>query len=181
MHIISARESLWRPCVRTVRISGPHEGEIHMLKKLLIMSAAGACCWRRANSSRQPAPPPAAPRAQGFSVYFDTGQSALSSEASATVAQAAASYKQDGRAVAVRGHADTVGNSRSSTCSLLATRCARRHREVGRPAGQRRHRGRLDPGRRRRRADLACQSRPPKTSPSGSIAPSVLSSRGRRS
>ena len=44
-------------------------------------------------------------------MYFDTGQSALSPQATATVAQAAASYKQDGRAVAVRGHADTVGNS----------------------------------------------------------------------
>ena len=81
-----------------------------MLKKLLITSAAGlllAACQQQQAAS----PPPAAPRAQGFSVYFDTGQSALSSEATATVAQAAASYKQDGRAVAVRGHADTVGNS----------------------------------------------------------------------
>ena len=81
-----------------------------MLKKVLIASAAGlllAACQQQQAAS----PPPAAPRAQGFSVYFDTGQSALSSEASATVAQASASYKQDGRAVAVRGHADTVGNS----------------------------------------------------------------------
>ena len=81
-----------------------------MLKKFLIASAAGlllAACQQQQAAS----PPPAAPPAQGYSVYFDTGQSALSADATATVAQAAASYKQDGRAVAVRGHADTVGNS----------------------------------------------------------------------
>ncbi len=81
-----------------------------MMKKLLITSAAvlllAACQQQQAAS-----PPPAAPRAQGFSVYFDTGQSALSSEATATVAQAAAAYKQGGVNVGVRGHADTVGNS----------------------------------------------------------------------
>ena len=101
-----------------------------MLKKLLITSAAGlllaACQQQRAAS-----PPPAAPRAQGFSDVFRRHRSsALSSEATATVAQAAASYKQDGRAVAVRGHADTVGNSQFNlqasqrrAASVTAARC----------------------------------------------------------
>jgi hypothetical protein len=43
-------------------------------------------------------------------VYFDTGQSALSAEATATVSQSAAAFKQGGAAMGVRGHADTVGN-----------------------------------------------------------------------
>jgi hypothetical protein len=79
-----------------------------MLRKFLIASAAGmllAACQQPQTAS----PPPAAlPLA--YTVYFDTGQSALSPEATATVSQAAAAFKQNGRAVAVRGHTDTVGN-----------------------------------------------------------------------
>ena len=48
---------------------------------------------------------------QAYIVYFDTGQSALSPEATATVSQAAAAFKQGGTAVGVRGHADTVGDT----------------------------------------------------------------------
>ena len=44
-------------------------------------------------------------------MYFDTGQSVLSPEATATVAQAAAAFKQGGTAVGVRGHTDTVGSA----------------------------------------------------------------------
>jgi hypothetical protein len=55
-------------------------------------------------------PPPAAPLPQAYTVYFNTGQSALSPEATATVSQAAAAFKQGGTAVGVRGHTDTVGN-----------------------------------------------------------------------
>ena len=47
-----------------------------MLKKFLITSAAGlllAACQQQAAS-----PPPAAPLPQAYTVYFDTGQSALS-------------------------------------------------------------------------------------------------------
>ena len=78
-----------------------------MLKKFLIASAAGlllAACQQKAAS-----PPPAAPLPQAYTVYFDTGQSALSPEATATVSQAAAAFKQGGTAVGVRGHTDTVG------------------------------------------------------------------------
>jgi septum formation inhibitor MinC len=47
---------------------------------------------------------------QAYTVYFNTDQSVLSPEATATVSQAAAAFKQGGTAVGVRGHADTVGN-----------------------------------------------------------------------
>jgi len=80
-----------------------------MLKKFLIASAAGlllAACQQQAVS-----PPPSAPLAQAYIVYFDTGQFALSPEATATVSQAAAAFKQGGTAVGVRGHADTVGDT----------------------------------------------------------------------
>ena len=79
-----------------------------MLMKFLIASAAGlllAACQQQAAS-----PPPAAPLPQAYTVYFDTGQSALSPEATATVSQAAAAFRQGGTAVGVRGHTDTVGN-----------------------------------------------------------------------
>src|SRR5262249_15652671 len=42
--------------------------------------------------------------------YFNTGQSVLLPEGEATVSQAAAAFKQGGVAVAVKGHADRVGD-----------------------------------------------------------------------
>ena len=81
-----------------------------MLKKFLIASAAGlllAACQQQQQAASSP---PAAPLPQAYTVYFDTGQSVLSPEATATVSQAAAAFKQGGTAVAVRGHTDTVGN-----------------------------------------------------------------------
>ncbi len=86
-----------------------------MLKKLLIASAAGlllAACQQQPQAVSPP--PAAAPMPQAYTVYFDTGQSALSPEASATVSQAAAAFKQGGTAVGVRGHADTVGNAEAN-------------------------------------------------------------------
>jgi len=74
-----------------------------MIKKLLIASVAGAML--AACQQPQTAVP------QAYTVYFNTGQSALSPEASATVSQAAAAFRQGGTAVGVRGHADTVGNA----------------------------------------------------------------------
>jgi hypothetical protein len=82
-----------------------------MLKKFLIASVAGlllAACQQQQQQAASP--PPAAPLPQAYTVYFDTGQSALSPEATATVSQAAAAFKQGGTAVGVRGHTDTVGN-----------------------------------------------------------------------
>ena len=82
-----------------------------MLRKILMMPAAvmllGAC----QQQSQMASMAPAAPLPLAYTAYFDTGQSALSSEATATVSQAAAAFKQGGTAVGVRGHADTVGNA----------------------------------------------------------------------
>ena len=85
-----------------------------MLKKFLIASAAGLLLAACQQQPQMASPPPAAPLQQPlqqlYIVYFNTGQSALSPEATATVSQAAAAFKQGGTAVAVRGHTDTVGN-----------------------------------------------------------------------
>src|SRR5882757_6904593 len=81
-----------------------------MLKKFLIASAAGLLLAACQQQPQVASPPPAAPLPQAYTVYFNTGQSVLSPEATATVSQAAAAFKQGGTAVAVRGHTDTVGN-----------------------------------------------------------------------
>ena len=82
-----------------------------MLKKFLIASAAGVLLVACQQQPQMASPPPAAPLPQAYTVYFDTGQSTLSPDATATVSQAAAAFKQGGTAVGVRGHADTVGNA----------------------------------------------------------------------
>ena len=81
-----------------------------MLKKFLIASAAGLLLAACQQQPQMASPPPAAPLPQAYTVYFDTGQSVLSPEATATVAQATAAFKQGGTAVGVRGHTDTVGS-----------------------------------------------------------------------
>ena len=81
-----------------------------MLKKFLIASAAGLLLAACQQQPQMASPPPAAPVKQLFVVYFNTGQSDLSPDAQATVAQAAAAFKQGGTAVAVKGHADRVGD-----------------------------------------------------------------------
>jgi outer membrane protein OmpA-like peptidoglycan-associated protein len=85
-----------------------------MLKNFLIASAVGlllsACQQQQQQPTQLTGPASAPPPPQTYTVYFNTGQSALSPEAEATVSQAAAAFKQGATAVAVRGHADTVGN-----------------------------------------------------------------------
>ena len=85
-----------------------------MLKMFLIASAAGlllaACQQQPQVASPPPATPPATQVKQLFVVYFNTGQSDLSPEAQAKITQAAAAFKQGGTAVAVKGHADRVGD-----------------------------------------------------------------------
>jgi hypothetical protein len=81
-----------------------------MFKNSVIASAAGLLLAACQQQPQMAGPPPAAPLPQAYTVYFDTGQSVLSPEATATVAQATAAFKQGGTAVGVRGHADTVGN-----------------------------------------------------------------------
>ena len=86
-----------------------------MLKKFLIASVAGLLLSACQQQPQMASPPPAAaaPLQQLYVVYFNTGLSDLSPEAAATVAQAAAAFKQGG-AVAVRGHTDTVGNAEAN-------------------------------------------------------------------
>ena len=82
-----------------------------MLKKFLIASAAGlllAACQQQ--QPQMASPPPVTQVKQLFVVYFNTGQSDLSPEAQATITQAAATFRQGGTAVAVKGHADRVGD-----------------------------------------------------------------------
>jgi len=81
-----------------------------MLKKFLIASAAGLLLAACQQQPQMASPPPATQLKQLYVVYFNTGQSDLSPDAQATVAQAAATFRQGGTAVAARGHTDTVGN-----------------------------------------------------------------------
>jgi OmpA family len=80
-----------------------------MLKKFLIASAAGLLLAACQQQPQMASPPPTQVK-QLYVVYFNTGQSDLSPEAQATIAQAAATFKQGGVAVAVKGHADRVGD-----------------------------------------------------------------------
>src|SRR5262249_3951292 len=83
--------------------------------KFLIASAAGlllAACQQQPQP-QVASPPPATTTTQLkqlFVVYFNTGQSDLSPDAQAKIAQAAAAFKQGGTGVAVKGHADRVGD-----------------------------------------------------------------------
>lgn len=83
-----------------------------MLKRILLASAGVlllvACQQQPQQSTTQAV---TAPPTKGYNVYFDTGSAALSADSSATIAQAANSFKAGGRAVAVTGHTDTTGSA----------------------------------------------------------------------
>jgi len=79
------------------------------LKKFLIASAAGLLLAACQQQPQMASPPPTQVR-QLYVVYFNTGQADLVPEAKAKIAQAAATFKQGGTAVAVKGHADRVGD-----------------------------------------------------------------------
>ena len=81
-----------------------------MLKKFLIASAAGLLLAACQQQPQMASPPPVTQVKQLFVVYFNTGQSDLSPDAQAKIDQAAATFKQGGTAVAVKGHADRVGD-----------------------------------------------------------------------
>ena len=85
-----------------------------MLKRFLIASAAGLLLAACQQQPQMASPPPATQLKQLYVVYFNTGQSDLSPDAQATVAQAAAAFRQGGTAVAVKGHTDTVGNAEAN-------------------------------------------------------------------
>jgi putative hemolysin len=96
-----------------------------MLKKFLIASAAGlllAACQQQ--QPQMASPPPATPVKQLFVVYFNTGQSDLAPDAQATITQAAATFRQGGTAVAVKGHADRVGDQGANLRLSLARTAA---------------------------------------------------------
>ena len=99
-----------------------------MLKKFLIASAAGLLLAACQQQPQMASPPPATQVKQLFVVYFNTGQSDLSPDAQATIAQSAATFRQGGVAVAVKGHADRVGdqgmNLRLSLQRTAATKAA---------------------------------------------------------
>lgn len=82
-----------------------------MLKKFLIASATGllllAACQQQPQTASSPPPTPVRSL---FVVYFDTGQSSISPEGQAKINEAAATFKQGGVAVTVKGHADRVGD-----------------------------------------------------------------------
>ena len=99
-----------------------------MLKKFLIASAAGlllAACQQQPQMAN---PPPVSDVKKLFVVYFNTGQSDLSSDTLATIAQAASTFRQGGTNVAVKGHADRVGdqgmNLRLSMARTAAVKAA---------------------------------------------------------
>ena len=90
-----------------------------MLKKFLIASAAALLLAACQQQPQMASPPPTQVK-QLYVVYFNTGQSDFSPEAQATIAQAAATFKQGGTAVAVKGHADRVGDQGANLRLSLA-------------------------------------------------------------
>jgi putative hemolysin len=99
-----------------------------MLKKFLIASAAGLLLAACQQQQAPMASPPPTQVKQLYVVYFNTGQSDLSPDTQATIAQAAATFRQGGQAVAVKGHADRVGdqgmNLRLSLARTAAVKAA---------------------------------------------------------
>jgi len=98
-----------------------------MLKKFLIASAAGLLLAACQQQPQMASPPPTQVK-QLYVVYFNTGQADLSPEAQAKIAQAAATFKQGGTNVLVKGHADRVGtqgiNLRLSMARTAAVKAA---------------------------------------------------------
>ena len=83
-----------------------------MLQKILAVSAAVfllAACEQSQTAAVAPPTPAPTPAPESFMVYFNSGQTTLSSEDTATIQQAASAYKP-GATVAVTGHADTTGS-----------------------------------------------------------------------
>jgi hypothetical protein len=99
-----------------------------MLKKFLIASAVGLLLAACQQQPQMASPPPATQVKQLYVVYFNTGQSDLSPDTLATISQAAGTFRQGGTAVAVKGHADRVGdqgmNLRLSLARTAAVKAA---------------------------------------------------------
>jgi len=111
-----------------------------MLKNFLIASAAAlllAACQQQPQTASSA---PVTPVRQLFVVYFNTGQSDVLPEGQATITQAAATFKQGGTNVLVKGHADRVGdqgaNLRLSMARTATVKAALMRAGVGDPVGQ---------------------------------------------
>ena len=81
-----------------------------MLKKFLIASAAALLLAACQQQPQMASSAPVTSVRQLFVVYFDTGQSNILPDGQAKIDQAAATFKQGGVAVTVKGHADRVGD-----------------------------------------------------------------------
>jgi hypothetical protein len=81
-----------------------------MLKKFLIASAAGLLLAACQQQPQMASVAPVSDVKKLFVVYFNTGQSDLSPDTLATIGQAASTFRQGGTNVAVKGHADRVGD-----------------------------------------------------------------------
>jgi len=99
-----------------------------MLKKFLIASAAGLLLAACQQQPQMASMAPVSDVKKLFVVYFNTGQSDLSPDTLATVTQAASTFRQGGTNVAVKGHADRVGdqgmNLRLSMARTAAVKAA---------------------------------------------------------
>jgi len=81
-----------------------------MLKQFVIASAAALLLAACQQQPQMASSAPVTSVRQLFVVYFNTGQSNLSPDAQAKIDQAAATFKQGGTNVTVKGHADRVGD-----------------------------------------------------------------------
>ena len=99
-----------------------------MLKKFLIASAAGLLLAACQQQPQMASVAPVSDVKKLFVVYFNTGQSDLSPDTQATIGQAASTFRQGGTNVAVKGHADRVGdqgmNLRLSMARTAAVKAA---------------------------------------------------------
>ena len=99
-----------------------------MLKKFLIASAAALLLAACQQQPQMASSAPVTSVRQLFVVYFNTGQSDVLPEGQATITQAAATFKQGGTNVLVKGHADRVGdqgmNLRLSMARTAAVKAA---------------------------------------------------------
>src|ERR1043165_1937704 len=78
--------------------------------KFLVSSAVALLLAACQQQPQMASSAPVTPVRSLFVVYFNTGQSDLSPEAQAKIGEAAATFKQGGVAVTVKGHADRVGD-----------------------------------------------------------------------
>jgi len=78
--------------------------------KFLIASAAALLLTACQQQPQMASSAPVTPVRSLFVVYFDTGQSNITPDGQAKIDQAAATFKQGGVNVTVKGHADRVGD-----------------------------------------------------------------------